>query len=326
MKLLTTTGIAGLLAAGLLAAAPAAAQSDIRPLLDRIERMERDMSTLQRQVYRGAGSAAESGAGGTTVITSPALGGGGPAALGAPGPQVLPEDAAARIEVRLQGLEEQIRRLTGQVEENQFRGMQVKEQLERLQKDVELRFQELGAGTAVAAGAPPAAGAAGETPPASGQPGVLGQMPQKDLEQQTAGAAAPPAAPALQGETAKEQYEYAYGLVMKDRDAAERALKAFINAHPSDQLTGNAYYWLGETYFVKGDFKQAAVQFLDGYRKFPKSQKAPHNLLKLGISMVKMNDEKGACAAFARLASEFPDAEPAIKRAAQAEKQKIKCQ
>lgn len=318
MKLLSTTALAGIACALLaLSPVPAAAQ-DVRALLDRMERMERDMTTLQQQVYRGGGSS-------STVITSPALGGGtagsGPGYAAGPATP-LPADAAARIEVRMGTLEDQIRRLTGQVEETQFRTQQLKDQLERMQADFDLRFKELqgGAATATAPAQP------GETPPPAAAEGVLGSMPKKELDKELT-AAKPAAAGAgeLKGATPKEQYDYAYGLVMKDRDAAEKALQAFVKAHPSDALTGNAYYWLGETYFVKGDYKQAAVQFLDGYRKFPKSDKAAHNLLKLGMSLARTDDVKSACAAFGKLQQEYPGADTTIKRALQTEKQKAKC-
>jgi tol-pal system protein YbgF len=314
VKLLSTTALAGILFAGLAFASVPAAAQDARALLDRMERMERDMTTLQQQVYRGGGG------GSSTVITSPALGGGvssGSGAAMAP----LPPDAAGRIEVRMSALEDQIRSLTGQVEEARFRNQQLKEQVDRMQADFDLRFKELQGGAATAAAQP---NQPSEPPPAGpAKEGVLGSMPKKDLDKELAGK--PASTAELKGATPKEQYDYAYGLVMKDRDAAEKALLAFVKAHPTDPLTGNAYYWLGETYFVKGDFKSAAVQFLDGYRKFPKSQKAAHNLLKLGMSLSRTDDLKSACAAFGKLQQEYPDADATIKRALQTERQKAKC-
>lgn len=322
VKLVSTRVLAGVAAIGLLLSALPASAQDIRALLDRIERMERDMTTLQQQVYRGPSAPS-----GTTVITSPALGGGGSSGgTGVPAP--LSGDAATRLDVRTAALEEQIRRLTGQVEEAQFRNQQLKEQVERLQADIDLRFKELQPGAAgatdAAAAAKPPSGA--EPPAGAAKEGVLGSMPKKDLDKELSGAPAAAGAVELKGATAKEQYEYAYGLVMKDRDAAEQAFKAFLKAHPNDALAGNALYWLGETYFVKGDYKEAAVQFLEGYRKFPKSQKAAHNLLKLGMSMGKMDDAKNACAAFAKLQQEYPEADATIKRSVQTERQKLKCQ
>ncbi len=321
MKSIFPTAIVAAVTAGLTFAAPVWAQSGMGDY----------------QPYRGVISG---GSGSSTIITSPALGGGvtatppadggfpatpapggfpvPPAAQGgfAPPPPTptfapLPADAAGRAEVRLQALEEQIRQLTGRVEEVQFHNQQLKEQLQRMQADTDLRFRELQGGGQAAATPTPGA-------PATAGDGVLGTMAKKDLDREPSGAA-------LKGGTPKEQYDYAYGLVMSDREKAGQALKAFLQEHPNDALAGNAHYWLGETYFVKGDYKQAAVSFMEGYRKFPKGQKGSHNLLKLALSMSRMGDAKAACAAFARLDSEYPDAENAVKRAAQNEKQKLKC-
>lgn len=320
MKLSFSTAMAAGLTAGLALAAPAWAQS----------------ATGDYQPYRGIISG---GSGTSTVITSPALGGGvtttPPAAPGFPAAPVpggaiptpppdpvmtpLPADAAARTEVRLQALEEQIRQLTGRVEEAQFQNQQLKEQLQRMQADTDLRFRELQGGGQAAATPAPVPGAAPPAAAGGTGEGVLGTMPTNELQRDSSGGAA------LKGNTPKEQYDYAYSLVMTDRDKAEQALKAFLKAHPDDGLAGNAHYWLGETYFVKGDYKQAAVSFMEGYRKFPKGQKASHNLLKLALSMSRMGDTKAACTAFARLDSEYPDVENAVKRVAQNEKQKLKC-
>lgn len=304
--------------AAVVFAAPAGAQ-DNRFMIDRMERLERDLQTLQMQVYRGGG------AGSSTVITSPALGGGTASPPPRP-PMELPADTAGRLDVRLDSLEEQIRQLTGKVEESQFRTRQVKEQLDRMQADVDIRFRELQQGGGATAAVAPPPPAADDTPPGSAKEGVLGSMPKRDLDRETANKPPPPPEKfQLKGNTPKEQYDFAYNLVMKDRNQAEQAFRAFLQAHPADPLAGSAYYWLGETHFARGDYKQAAVSFLDGYRKFPKGPKGAHNLLKLGQSMARMDDAKGACAALIRLGNEYPDADPAVKRAAQSERQKLKC-
>lgn len=126
--------------------------------------------------------------------------------------------------------------------------------------------------------------------------------------------------------TPKEQYDYAFDILRQaDYASAETALRMFLEANASDDLAGNAQYWLGETYYVRGDFEQAAVEFLSGYQTYPSSAKAPDNLLKLGLSMARLGQTDGACTALTRLATEYPSANDTIRRRAQTERARLKC-
>jgi tol-pal system protein YbgF len=118
----------------------------------------------------------------------------------------------------------------------------------------------------------------------------------------------------LPGNTPQEQYEYATGLLQRGAyPEAGLAFKAFVTQHPKDALAGNAQYWLGETYYAQSDYKNAAIAFAEGYQKYPKSSKAPDNLLKLGMSLGQTGRKADACTAFKQLASQFPSASGAIK-------------
>lgn len=118
----------------------------------------------------------------------------------------------------------------------------------------------------------------------------------------------------LPGNSPQEQYEYATGLLQRGAyPEAGLAFKAFVTQHPKDQLAGNAQYWLGETYYAQSDYKNAAIAFAEGYQKYPKSSKAPDNLLKLGMSLGQTGRKADACTAFKQLASQFPNASGAIK-------------
>ena len=126
--------------------------------------------------------------------------------------------------------------------------------------------------------------------------------------------------------TPKEQYDYAFDILRQaDYARAEKALRLFLEANSSDELAGNAQYWLGETYYVRGDFEQAAVEFLSGYQTYPNSSKGPDNLLKLGLSMARLGQTDGACTALTRLATEYPSANDTIRRRAQTERARLKC-
>jgi tol-pal system protein YbgF len=106
---------------------------------------------------------------------------------------------------------------------------------------------------------------------------------------------------------------------------AESAFKSFIERHPTNALTGNAYYWLGETYYVRKDFKQAAFTFADGYQRFPKAIKAPDNLLKLGMSLGQLGQAKEACTAFSRLLTNVPNLDNTLRSRVERQRQRYQC-
>jgi len=130
----------------------------------------------------------------------------------------------------------------------------------------------------------------------------------------------------LPGNTPDEQYKYAFDLLRQaNYPDAEVALKRFIQLHPDDPLAGNAQYWLGETYYVRGDYTQAAVAFAEGYQRYPNSGKAADNLLKLGMSLGEIGQKDDACKAFAQLARQFPGAPQNVKDRAARERKKLGC-
>lgn len=314
------------LAAGLFCHGEARAQADTRGLVDRLDRLERDLNTLQSQVYRGQGS------GSTTVITSPALGGGVSGGGSAAPTGNLSGDAYSLLDNRVSALESQIRDLTGQVEKANFTAGQLSAKLDRMQADDDFRFKEIEAKVGVGAGA--AAGAAAGKPaegasPAAGAPTALAPVSGNLVHPSGAPAAAPAAAasaPPPAAKTPQEQYDVAFGLLRNsDYDGAAKAFQAFIAQHPQDPLAGNAMYWLGQIPYSQGQYDQAAVTFLDAYRKYPKSAKAGESLLKVGLSMSNLGKKKEACAALIRFTSEFAEAADNLRRQAAAEKQKLQC-
>ncbi|HVI49792.1 MAG TPA: tol-pal system protein YbgF [Candidatus Sulfotelmatobacter sp.] len=309
---------------------PAKAQES-QGLTDRLNRLERELNTLQSQVYRGGGSSSSSS--------------GGAAALSG--------DTYSMLDQRINALEGQLRDLTGQIEKTNYTNSQMQSKLERMEKDNDFRFKELeqkaGAGGAPQAGQPAqggqttANGAPALTPPNSANkqgdwnptmgspPGNLGQIPASDLkkeQQAAAGNAAQPAAKAgtLPGKTPQEQYDYAFGLLRNsDYDGANNAFQLFVQQHPQDPLAGNAVYWLGQIPYSQGDYEKAAPLFLDAYRKYPKSAKAGESLLKVGLAFSNLNKKKEACVAIQRFLSEFPDASDNLRRQASQEKSKLGC-
>jgi tol-pal system protein YbgF len=299
-------------------------QAPDRTTQDRLDRIERDLNMLERQVYRGAPTAVAPGVGGAGTMS------------------------AADIEVRMERLEAQMRDLTGRVEGISNGLDQLKQRVEQVNSDIDVRLSETGG---MAAGAPPPSRSpivepgrlpAGPAPSASAMPpGTVVPPPPgggglnpifNTLSPPGSAPPRPSAAEPASGEglpaagSINEQFNHAFGLVKQaDYSGAETALKAFIEAHPNDPLAGDAQYWLGQTYFARNKFSEAVSAFAEGYKRFPKGRKAPENLLYLGMSLAKSDQKKNACVAFAQLDQAFPNPAPAIRERASTEKKRIGC-
>jgi tol-pal system protein YbgF len=305
--------LASALAFAAIVASPALAQSDpaLRNVLQEVERLQRDVTDLQRQLYgQRAGGA----------ITP------GSSAPGGPTAEFLLQD--------LPQIQQQIRDLTGLVEKADFEMRSLKQRLDKLVNDVDFRLSKIeGDFAALKGGAPPAQAGAPGTPPAAGSdqpprsttPGVLGTLPvvppgqQPQAQQQAAKGVLPQGTP-------KERYDHALRLLRQsDYDIAEQAFREWVNAHPKDPLASNAWYWLGETHYVRADHGAGAKAFLEGYKSAPKGDKAPDNLLKLGMSLTNLNQKTEACNTFAQLGTEFPNAPANIKQTLARERQRAGC-
>ncbi|MDO8605240.1 MAG: tol-pal system protein YbgF [Phaeospirillum sp.] len=331
MRRIVLTTVLSALLGGALVAAPALAQSDTRALYDRIDRLERDLSTMQSQAARG----------GSSVVRSPAAGNDGSVA----------GNMASHLEDRINDLEDVTRHLTGKIEEANFKAAQLVKQLDRLQSDIDLRFKELQdgrqqpsapqaqnsvsmptPGATAPNGAPVlippkgvklGANSADGDGPAPG-PQMLGSMPEKDLKKALA---KPPVEPPAAPKDAQGAYDEAYSLAQKgDYDGAERGFQAFLKQHPTHQLAGNAQYWLGDIAFSqRKDFAQSAKLFGEAYKKYPKHTKAPDMLYKLGASFGQLDMKDQACRTYALLFAEHPGMADRIKRAATGDKQRLGC-
>lgn len=256
----------------------------------------------------------------------------GQAGGGAPG-------SAAQLELRLAALEEEIRNMTGKIEEASYKAKQVDDRVTNLQEDTEFRLNRLeqaagvqagsagpgpsvgpGPGPAIAAPAPrePAPGAmAMAEPPASAPPPGNGPPPSRPAPNGMLGA---------DSSGALDAYDHALGLLRQgDYDRAEAALKGFLANYPGDRLAGNAQYWLAETYYVRGAYDQAAQTFLSGIQTYPNGAKVPDSFLKLGMSLVLMGEKDRGCKVLSELPSRYPDASTAIRGRAERERQAAGC-
>ncbi len=349
-----------------------AQSSETVQLLNRIERLERDIRTLNVQIARSGGQPIQVG---KSSGTAGSAGSGG-------------DPAYARLSVRLTELEEQLRNLNGRIEEIGFQISQATQRMDKMSTDVDYRLSQLeqgkvggsapmndqsasmapsdAMGTATPTPPPPPS-----TPPSSG--GVLGQLNADDpvpqgpaapetssessgggtsseadallaqltgepVASQSASASEPASAPAasapsapaqtaaLSGGSPRDQYTQAFGLLRQGQyDQAAAALRKFLEENGEDPLAANARYWLGETYYVRGAYVEAAETFLEGYQADPKGAKAPDALLKLGMSLSSLEKKSEACAAFQKLRTDYPSAPAGLKATLQREWQKNGC-
>ena len=319
---------------------------------ERLDRIERDLSMLQRQVYRDGGDAAPAGAAAGNV--------------------------AVNLQVRMDRLEQQMRDLTGRVEDMTNNVNQLRQRLEQVNSDIDVRLgqgQGAGQGQASAEAPPPRRAAAGEPPPVTnaaaampyGRPGPSDAAPPPDQSASfgtltppgtpygsssggapgpapdrpypgptqltprsasagSSGASRPPGSETLPSGSTSAQYNTAFGLLRRaDYPAAEDALRNFVRQHPKDPLAGNAQYWLGESFYARGRYSEAAAIFAEGYQRYPRGPKAPDGLLKLGMSLARANQKHNACIALMQLDHDFPHSGSAIKDRAAQEKKRLGC-
>ena len=105
----------------------------------------------------------------------------------------------------------------------------------------------------------------------------------------------------------EDQFQIAFDNIrQKNWEEAKSLLKNFIENNISNQLSGSAYYWLGELYILEKEYREAALTFAEGYQKFPKSIKAPDMLFKLSQSLYEVNKIDEACKTVEKFIIDYP--------------------
>ncbi|MBC8013905.1 MAG: tol-pal system protein YbgF [Methyloceanibacter sp.] len=131
---------------------------------------------------------------------------------------------------------------------------------------------------------------------------------------------------ALPGGDAQALYQQGHGaLLQKDYAGAEGAFRQLLDTYPNDPVAGDAQYWIGETYYVRGEYKNAADAFLKGYKKYKSGQKAPDTLLKLGMALAALGQKDAACSTFNELKAKYPAAPVHVADEAKGERKKAGC-
>jgi len=297
-----TRRYAAIAAAALLAAVPLAAAEP--PLDTRVGTLEKQMKAVQRKVFPG----------GDARFFTPEI---APEAPPAAAPEGTPASAPlADLTARVDALERQVRTLTGTVEEAQNRMRQIDTAFAGYRGDTDFRLN------ALEHPAVPAAAAAAEPPavPAAARPDRTA----------TAKATPKPAAPPPAAEPAlpvEDQWRGAYALyTAKDYARAEAAMSAFVLANPKAARASNAQYWLGRSYLAEDKVTLAAKAFLDGYKKYPKGERAPDSLVGLGNALTLLKKPEQAGTALNELQTVYGDRlTPAITAAAAKARREAKC-
>lgn len=231
----------------------------------------------------------------------------------------------ARLGVHVSELEEENRRLRGLAEQNQYQIDQLRKEVKSLSDDVQYRLQALEVkmpmdGVSVPL---PSAGITPSAPAPAPATSAAGRSMEEIVNEVSSSTQPnlPPAAPVVLDKkfsSPQEHYSYAFTLINRAQyDEAEQVLRSFVQRYPKDKLTGNAYYWLGETYYVREKYLDAADAFRQGFEMLPNGTKAPDNLLKLGMSLAKLNKKDQACVVLKQLQVKYKGkAESVLQRAA----------
>ena len=225
------------------------------------------------------------------------------------------ESNTARLQVKISALEEQVRKLQGSIEQASFENRQLKTQMEKANTDIEFRLNALE--KKQSALQPPVPQ---ETPtPDSGKLQPVEPAHENNSSDATQ-------SPLPKFANSREHYNYAFRLLNQNKyPDAGSAFTAFTKTYPKDPLIGNAYYWLGETWYVRHDYIKAADDFRLGYEAMPGGPKAADNLLRLALSMNALKKNKEACIVLKKVVTKFGEASSNMKLRAEQEMNTIGC-
>ncbi|MFL2852932.1 MAG: tol-pal system protein YbgF [Candidatus Pelagibacter sp.] len=285
----------------------------IQAVADQIQVLTKDLKTLEKAVYQ------------KSDVTSKNL-----SSIESSG---LNEDILTKHLLKLNEIEDQFRELTNKFEEVNFKLDKLSSRVTKIQSDTQLRFSDIensdgtnkkiktklpGSSQPKDFGANPGYSVSGlpekqETNSIESAQTVITEEPEK---KESLLPAKPP----------NEQYAFAVSFMkIGDYETAEFALKEFIEKNKDHDLAGNAQFWYGETFRIRQLYSDAATAYLDGYQNYPKSKKAPDNLLKLGVTMVQLGEKDQGCKMISGVKKEYPKASKSVLQKAQYEQKKFKC-
>ena len=242
-------------------------------------------------------------------------------------------DVLTKHLLKLSELEEQFKILTNNFEEINFKLDKLSNRITKTQTDNQMRFQNIESSDTTTI-------TNKKKLPGSDAPKELGGITDTDLAatQQTQETQSIDSVGTVITETTQKtenilpdaspekQYEFAISFIkVGDYETAEFALRQFIDGNKKHELAGNAQYWYGETFRVRQLYQDAATAYLNGYQKYPKSTKAPVNLLKLGVMLVQIGEKEQGCSMIIGVKEQYPKANQSVIQKAEHEKKKFNC-
>ena len=298
--------------------------SEDQNVLEILEIIQKDLKTLEKAVYSDSGTVSSNS---ITELDQ------------------NDEDVLTRHLLKLSEIEIQFNELTNKFEEINFKLDKLSNRISKVQADNQLRFQQIEEGKSAniqenkeLVSKPKEI--ENKVLPGSSEPQDLGSISYKDTEtsettQQTLSIETTSTIVSevfqseekiLPNETPEKQYEFATSfLKVGDYNTAERAFNEFIILNPEHNLAGNAQYWYAETFRIRQLYTDAASAYLEGYQKYPKSNKAPINLLKLGVSLVQIGEKDQGCLMITGVKEQYPDANQSVLQKAKYEEKKFEC-
>ena len=289
----------------------------INAVVDQLQIITQDLKTLENAVYKNA----------DVIDISESISSGG-----------LNEEILTRHLLKLNEIEEEFRKLTNRFEEVNFKLDNLSSRVTKIQSDTQLRFSDLEISetdTKVESKKKKIAKLPGtEKAQDLGVAPAYSLDPEEKIQAtQSIGAKATVFSEERISETSllpnkppKEQYDFAVSFMkIGDYETAELALREFIDKNKTNKLAGSAQYWYGETFRIRQLYSDAATAYLDGYQNYPKSSKAPENLLKLGSTMVQLGEKDQGCKMIKGLKKQYPKASQAVLQKAQYEQKRFKC-
>ena len=300
---------------------PAKAYSENHNLNEVIELIQKDLRTLERAVYSENFSTNQDSNENVNNMDQNS------------------EEVLTRHLLKLSEIEKQFQELTNRFEEINFKLDKLSSRLSKIQADNQLRFQQLEAGENQQLSS--ASKQKDEKIlPGSSEPQDLGSISYKDSETnlenqitQSVESTGTVVTETYQAEekilpetSADKQYEFATSLLkVGDYNTAERAFREFVNSNPDHELAGSAQYWYAETFRIRQLYTDAASAYLEGYQKYPKGEKAPINLLKLGVSLVQIGEKDQGCLMITGVQKQYPKANQSVLQKAKYEEKKFEC-
>ena len=288
------------------------AEEDSQTILQEVELLKKDIKTLEKAVYSKDNTSSSN-----SIISNG-------------------DDVLTKHLLKLSELEEQFKNLTNSFEEINFKLDKLSNRITKIQTDNQMRFQDIESNNQETS----SVSKKKKKLPGSDQPSELGNISDSDvasLEEiqktqsvESVGTVITETATRtekiLPDTNPEEQYKFAVSFIkIGDYETAELALREFVDNNEKHQLAGNAQYWYGETFRIRQLYSDAASAYLDGYQNYPKSKKAPDNLLKLGITMVQLGEKDQGCKMISGLKKEYPKASKSVLQKAQYEQKKFKC-